>query len=61
MSKPIENQYAPDVVSPPGETLAETLEATGISQAELARRNRDRPPDASPPICAKRSYTRPIT
>jgi len=28
----------PDVAIPPGETLAETLEAVGMSQAELARR-----------------------
>jgi addiction module HigA family antidote len=32
------NQYTPDVVSPPGETLKETLEALGMSQAELAER-----------------------
>lgn len=34
----IENQYMPDSVSPPGETLAETLEELGMSQAELAVR-----------------------
>jgi len=32
------NQYSPDVVSPPGETLKETLEALCMSQAELADR-----------------------
>jgi HTH-type transcriptional regulator / antitoxin HigA len=32
------NQYFPNVVSPPGETLRETLEALGMSQAELADR-----------------------
>src|SRR3954465_2712942 len=32
------NQYSPDVVSPPGETLKETLEALCMSQAELAER-----------------------
>jgi HTH-type transcriptional regulator/antitoxin HigA len=32
------NQYFPDVVSPPGETLRETLDALGMSQAELAER-----------------------
>lgn len=32
------NQYYPDVVSPPGETLRETLEALGMSQVELAER-----------------------
>ncbi len=38
MGKHIENQYAPDFVSPPGETLEETLEVIGMSQAELAER-----------------------
>lgn len=33
-----QNQYLPDYVSPPGETLQETLEALGMSQAELAER-----------------------
>lgn len=32
------NQYAPDRISPPGDTLAETLEALSMSQAELASR-----------------------
>lgn len=32
------NQYEPDMVSPPGETLKETLDALGMSQAELADR-----------------------
>jgi HTH-type transcriptional regulator/antitoxin HigA len=31
-------EYKPDYVSPPGETLLETLQALGMSQAELARR-----------------------
>lgn len=30
----------PDVAIPPGETLAEEIEARGLSQAELARRMR---------------------
>jgi HTH-type transcriptional regulator / antitoxin HigA len=38
MSNPIQNQYLPDVVSPPGETLLEILEDRGMSQAELAER-----------------------
>ncbi len=38
MSNPIQNQYTPDVVSPPGETLLEILEDRGMSQAELAER-----------------------
>lgn len=32
------NQYTPDEVSPPGETLLETIEAFGMSQADLADR-----------------------
>ena len=32
------NNYNPDIVSAPGETLIETLDALGISQSELARR-----------------------
>jgi addiction module HigA family antidote len=32
------NQYFPDSVSPPGETLDELLEGIGMPQAELARR-----------------------
>lgn len=38
MSKTTCNQYVPDHVSPPGETLGETLEFQGMSQAELAQR-----------------------
>jgi addiction module HigA family antidote len=34
----IENQYLPDTVSPPGETVAETLEELGMTQAELSMR-----------------------
>ncbi len=34
----VQNQYAPDYVSPPGETLLETLETIGMSQADLAER-----------------------
>lgn len=36
------NEYSPAEVLPPGATLAETLEAVGMTQAELARRA-DRP------------------
>jgi len=39
MSNLPQNQYAPDEVSPPGETLAETLKAIGITQKELAARS----------------------
>lgn len=38
MNEMVRTQYAPDVVSPPGETLQEVLEARGMSQAELAER-----------------------
>lgn len=38
MISSIQNQYRPDLVSPPGETLLETLEALGMSQAALAER-----------------------
>lgn len=39
------NQYEPESVSPPGETLMETLEMHGMNQAELAKRT-GRPPQA---------------
>ena len=38
MAEETRNQYVPDYVSPPGETLLETLDAIGMSQAELAER-----------------------
>ena len=38
MSNMIQNQYTPDYVSPPGETLLELIEELGMTQAELARR-----------------------
>lgn len=38
MAKPIENEYMPDFVSPPGDTLEETLAAIGMPQAQLAAR-----------------------
>lgn len=38
MSNTIQNQYTPDYVSPPGETLLELLEELGMPQAELAQR-----------------------
>jgi HTH-type transcriptional regulator/antitoxin HigA len=34
----IKNQYNPDFVTPPGESLLETLEVMGMSQAEFAER-----------------------
>ena len=38
MTEKMENEYTPDYVSPPGETLQEVLENIGMSQAELAER-----------------------
>jgi HTH-type transcriptional regulator / antitoxin HigA len=38
MANSIQNEYYPNYVSPPGETLLETLETIGMSQAELAKR-----------------------
>lgn len=38
MSNTIQNEFAPDYLSPPGETLLEALEERGMSQAELAER-----------------------
>jgi len=39
MNKKIsKTEYQPDYISPPGETLLETLKAIGMSQAELAKR-----------------------
>jgi HTH-type transcriptional regulator / antitoxin HigA len=38
MNEQIRNQYFPDTVSVPGETLEEVLESRGMSQAELAER-----------------------
>lgn len=38
MSRTTHNQYVPDDVSAPGETLSEILEIRGMSQAELAER-----------------------
>ncbi len=34
----VNNKYKPDSISPPGETLLETLEALGMTQAHLAER-----------------------
>jgi len=38
MTNTTKNRYAPDFVSPPGETLAEILEERNMSQSELAQR-----------------------
>src|ERR1700691_2806056 len=38
MNDVLKNQYLPESVSPPGETLLEVLTTRGMSQAELADR-----------------------
>jgi len=38
MADPKTNPYEPDRVSPPGDTLLETIQALGMSQAQLAER-----------------------
>jgi HTH-type transcriptional regulator/antitoxin HigA len=38
MASSLQNEYHPDYVSAPGETLLETLDTIGMSQAELAKR-----------------------
>ncbi len=38
MTNMLQNEYQPDYVSAPGETLLETLETIGMSQVELAKR-----------------------
>lgn len=38
MTDRIQNEYMPDYVTPPGETLQEILDTTGMSKAELAGR-----------------------
>src|ERR1700752_4082045 len=38
MNDSLKNQYVPDSVSPPGETLLEVLNERGMSQADLAER-----------------------
>ncbi len=38
MTNMLQNEYYPDYVPPPGETLLETLETISMSQAELAKR-----------------------
>jgi addiction module HigA family antidote len=38
MAKTIQNQFQPDLVLPPGDTIKESLEALGMKQAELAKR-----------------------
>ncbi len=39
MGKKVKNEFLPDYVSPPGDTLRETIESIGMTQAELAARS----------------------
>lgn len=38
MGDMIKNEYSPDYITPPGETLLDTIKALGMSQVELAER-----------------------
>jgi addiction module HigA family antidote len=38
MIKPIQNEFVPDVVTPPGDTLQEIIDTIGMTKAELADR-----------------------
>ncbi len=38
MGKNVKNEYFPDYVSPPGDTLSETIQTLGMSQLELSKR-----------------------
>jgi len=38
MDKKIVNEYAPDYITPPGESLQDALDVLGMPQIELARR-----------------------
>jgi addiction module HigA family antidote len=57
MSSQIQNQYTPDTVSPPGETLLEILEERGMSQAELAQRTGRPKKTVNEIICGKAAIT----
>ncbi|MBT7153001.1 MAG: XRE family transcriptional regulator, partial [Deltaproteobacteria bacterium] len=37
-SSTVQNEYQPDYVTPPGDTLVEILESLNMAQAELAER-----------------------
>ena len=38
MGKSAKNEYSPDYVSLPGDTLAETINSLGMTQVELSKR-----------------------
>lgn len=49
--------YQPDIAIPPGETLRETIEALGMSQAELAQRTGRTTKDIKEIIMGKAAIT----
>ncbi len=57
MSKKIQSSYRPNYAVPPGETLRETIEAYGMSQAELAERTGRPKKTISEIITAKAAIT----
>lgn len=57
MSKNAQNAYRPSYAVPPGETLRETIEAYGMSQAELAERTGRPKKTISEIITAKAAIT----
>ncbi len=60
MNKLPSNAYVPDTVSPPGETILETIEALGMSQADLAERM-DRTPKTVNELIVGRTILTPQT
>ena len=57
MGNNLENQYRPDHVSLPGETLLETIEALDMSQKELAQRIGRTPKTVNEIIKGKQAIT----
>ncbi len=58
MARRLPNEYEPDVVSPPGETLAEVLKSRGMTQADLAVKT-GRPKEAIDEIVAGKAAITP--
>ncbi len=57
MSSTAPNTYRPDFVLPPGETILETLEAIGMTQAELAERTGKAPKTVNEIVAGKAPIT----
>ena len=60
MVSTIVNKYEPDYVSPPGETLLETIESLGMTQIQLAERT-GRPPKTISEIVKGKAAITPDT